>query len=210
MHEQSKTYKNLALFDFDGTLCRTDSFTKFIFFSLSKMDIIKKGIKVSPWILAYYFRVYPAHYMRPKLFYTLFKSLPQSEIDQIAQCYAKLLLDQYLHPQIYQQLIKHQLLGDHVVLVSASIDIYLKYICEYLNIDLICTKTEIKDQVYTGQFLSKDCSRVQKKQRILECYNLANYQYIFAYGNSIEDNEMLSLADFPYLITDSVPLPLLE
>ncbi|RSP49938.1 HAD-IB family hydrolase, partial [Acinetobacter baumannii] len=50
--ETNKTIKNLALFDFDGTLCSKDSFTGFIFYALSKRHIVKQGLKILPWIQA--------------------------------------------------------------------------------------------------------------------------------------------------------------
>lgn len=207
MHAKSKTHKNLALFDFDGTLCRIDSFTKFIFFALPKFEIYKKGIIILPWISAYYLKIYPAHLMRPKLFSTLFKAQSQDKIEVFAKKYANLLLEKYLNPELYNQLKQHQKQGDEIVLVSASIDIYLKHICKELGIHLICTTTEIQSNHYTGQYISPDCSNEQKKIRVLEQYNLDHYQAIYAYGNSEEDFDLLSLTDFPYLTTEQKPLP---
>ena len=84
MYATGETHKNLALFDFDGTLCKKDSFTGFIFFALSKRHIVKQGLKLLPWIQAYYLNVYPAHAMRPKLFYGMFKDTDYAEIQKIA------------------------------------------------------------------------------------------------------------------------------
>ncbi|WOE32020.1 MULTISPECIES: HAD family hydrolase [unclassified Acinetobacter] len=207
MYEKSQTHKNLALFDFDGTLCNKDSFTLFFFYALSKRHIIKRGIATLPWIIGYYAQLYPAHLMRPKLFQKMLKHIPIAILDPIAKEYANYLIEHHLNPQLYQQLKNHQALGDDVVLVSASIDIYLQYIAQNLDIDLICSTTEIKNQYYTGRFASPDCSHQQKKIRVLAKYNLAKYQAIYAYGNSHEDLAMLSLAHFPYL-HGKCPLPL--
>lgn len=201
MHQKSQTHKNLALFDFDGTLCKKDSFSRFFFFALSKGHIMQRGIKILPWIMAYYLRQYPAHLMRPKLFHAMLSHVACSPLENIAVQYAQSLLQQQLDPHLYQQLLQHQALGDDVVLVSASIDIYLKPIAQALAIDLICTETEIQQQHYSGRYLSADCSGQQKKIRILQQYDLSNYQSIYAYGNSEEDLAMLTLADFPYLVS---------
>ena len=211
MHAKSETHQtlNLALFDFDGTLYPRDSFTGFIFFVLSKRHIVKKGLKILPWIQAYYLRLYPAHAMRPRLFETMFKAIPIDFVEKLAQEYAQKLI-KHLDPDLLQQLQLHQQRGDHVVLVSASIDLYLDSICKLLNIDLICTQTEIKDGVLTGRYRSEDCSCEQKKLRILQKYNLANYQSIYAYGNSEEDLEMLSLADHAYMVGTKQALPSLK
>ncbi|MCH7295408.1 HAD-IB family hydrolase [Acinetobacter higginsii] len=211
MHAKSETHKtlNLALFDFDGTLYPRDSFTGFIFFALSKRHIVKRGLKILPWIQAYYLRLYPAHAMRPRLFQSMFKDISVDVVEQLAQEYAQKLTKK-LDPDLFQQLQLHQQRGDHIVLVSASIDLYLAPICEVLNIELLCTQTESKDGRLTGRYSSEDCSCEQKKLRILQSYNLANYQTIYAYGNSEEDLEMLSLADHPYMMGAEQALPSLE
>ncbi|OAL86607.1 HAD-IB family hydrolase [Acinetobacter terrae] len=206
MYATSKKNKNLALFDFDGTLCKKDSFTGFIFYALTKRHIVKQGIKLLPWIQAYYLNAYPAHAMRSKLFRAMFSNADVLELQQISQEYAASLMSQ-LNPPLLKQLKQHQALGDDVVLVSASVDIYLKHVCKLLNIDLICTQTEQVNNVYTGQYTTPDCSSEQKKLRILEQYSLDLYSVIYAYGNSMEDNEMLSLATYSYMVGKHNHLP---
>lgn len=211
MHAKSETHKtlNLALFDFDGTLYPKDSFTGFMFYTLSKRHIVKKGLKILPWIQAYYLRLYPAHAMRPRLFQSMFKDISANFLQNLAQEYAQQLI-QNLDQELLQQLRLHQQNGDRVVLVSASIDLYLVPICEFLNIELICTATEIKNGLLTGHYSSQDCSCEQKKLRILQKYNLADYGFVYAYGNSEEDLDMLSLADFAYMMGENKSLPELK
>ncbi|MFW2078154.1 HAD-IB family hydrolase [Acinetobacter sp. ULE_I010] len=209
MHATSKTYKNLALFDFDGTLCKKDSFTGFIFYALSKRHIVRQGIKILPWIQAYYLKIYPANSMRIRLFNAMFKNANSNEILDLAADYSHRLMAQ-LDPELFQQLLKHQNNGDDVVLVSASVDIYLEMICQILKIDLICTETEILDGKFTGSYSTPDCSSDQKRLRILSKYDLNQYSKIYAYGNSEEDLAMLSLADFKYMVGENQLLPYLE
>lgn len=209
MHATGETDKNLALFDFDGTLCNTDSFTGFIFYSLKKRHILKQGIKVLPFIKAYCLNLYPAHYMRPKLFAAMFSNMAIAEFNDIADHYALRLLDQ-LNPDIYQQLLKHQRNGDDVVLVSASLNLYLRPFCEQLNIDLVCTEIEVEQQYMTGRLNTPDCSAEQKRLRVLEKYNPEDYQKIYAYGNSKEDLAMFKLADYCFMVGQDSELPLIH
>lgn len=206
MYATGKKNKNLALFDFDGTLCKKDSFTGFIFYALSKRHIVKQGIKILPWIQAYYLNVYSAPAMRSRLFRAMFSNANALELQHMAREYATSLMSQLNRP-LLKQLKQHQALGDDVVLVSASVDVYLKHVCELLNIDLICTHTEQINNIYTGQYTTPDCSSEQKRQRILERYHLADYAVIYAYGNSHEDQEMLALADHGYMVGGSDHLP---
>ena len=115
-----------------------------------------------------------------------------------------------LDPVLLQQLQLHQQRGDRVVLVSASVDVYLAPICDILNIELICTQDDIQHGRLTGFYRSEDCSCAQKKLRILQQLDLADYQSIYAYGNSEEDLEMLSLANYPYMMAENKPLPQLS
>lgn len=208
MHAKSEKNKtiNLALFDFDGTLYPKDSFTGFIFYTLSKRHIVRKGLQILPWIQAYYLSLYPAHSMRPRLFQSMFKNISADFVEKLAEEYAQKIVKN-LDLKLFKQLQLHQQKGDQVVLVSASVDLYLKPICNFLNIELICTQTEIKSGLLTGNYISEDCSCEQKKIRIQQQYNLDDYQYIYAYGNSEEDLEMLSLADYPYMMGTENPLP---
>lgn len=209
MYATRKKNTNLALFDFDGTLCKKDSFTGFIFYALSKRHIVKQSIKILPWIQAYYLNIYPAHAMRPKLFNAMFANANADEILELAAEYAPRLLSQLDH-SLYQQFLKHKHNGDDIVIVSASVDLYLEQVCELLGVNLICTETEIKDGFFTGRYSTADCSSEQKRLRILDNYDIHQYQNIYAYGNSVEDLEMLSLANYSYMVGESKTLPSLE
>lgn len=198
--------KQLALFDFDGTLYLGDSFTRFIFYALNKQHILVQGLKIVPWIKGYYLNLYTASNMRKKLFSSMFKDKNATDIEAFGEIYAKEIIHQ-LNPILLSQLKKHQELGHQVVLVSASLDIYLKPICKLLNIDLICSVPEIKDGKYSGAYHIDDCSSEQKKINIQKRYIISDYETIYAYGNSEEDLAMLSLANYPFMVGKDSELP---
>lgn len=199
MYAKSQSPQALALFDFDGTLCKKDSFTGFMFYAHSHLHIIKQGLMISPWILAYYAKSYPAHLMRPKLYQALFKNTSADQINHLAHDYAQNLL-RFLDPELLHQLHSHQRRGDHIVVVSASLDLYLQPLCQHLGIELLCSEVEIKNDRLTGFYASKDCSNEQKVIRILEKYDLSHYSHVYAYGNSEEDLAMLELADTAHYV----------
>lgn len=209
MHAKSQAHQTLALFDFDGTLYSQDSFTGFIFYALNKPHIFKRGCKILPYILAYYCKCYPAHKMRPRLFYSMFKGLPASEISSLAKDYARDVLMHALDPKMLRQLQQHQHYGHHVILVSASLSLFLQPCCDELNIHLLSTHIEIQNGVITGHYQSADCSGEQKKIAVSTHYQLNQYQHIYAYGNSDEDNDMLALAHFAYRHDQKQSLPII-
>lgn len=163
-------------------------------------------MKILPWIQAYYLNFYPAHAMRAKLFRSMFRNTPAIELQRLGEEYAQELVST-LSPEMFAQLQQHQLLGDQVVLVSASIDIYLAPLCKLLDIELICTETQVKNGIMTGYYSTPDCSNEQKKLRIHEQYSLQDYYQIYAYGNTSEDLDMLSLATYPFMVGEDRILP---
>lgn len=209
MYATRKTYQNLALFDFDGTLCTQDSFTGFIFYALKKRHILRQGLKVLPQIQAYYLKRYPAPQMRATLFYHMFKGQDAATIQAIADEYAQSLIAT-LDSAMLIRLKAHQARGDRIALVSASLDLYLTPLCDYLNIDLICTQTQVLQAKFTGHYQTLDCSSEQKSLRVKAFYNLTQFAHIYAYGNSHEDRELLELADYPFLVGRDPALPPLD
>ena len=209
MYENGQPSKTLVLFDFDGTLYPKDSFTQFIFYAIKPWQIISRGLPILPWILAYYLKVYPAHKMRGKLFHAMFHGQNYKVMKLCAERYAAKKVLQ-LSSELYLQLQRHQARGHQVVLVSASVDLYLLEIAKLLELELLSSQVEIQGDQLTGRYLTADCSYDQKKQRILERYDLRDYSTIYAYGNSMEDQEMLSLAQHAYMVGQSEHLPHLE
>ena len=209
MHAQNPKPKTLALFDFDGTLYPHDSFTGFIFYALPKMHIIKRGISILPWIIGYYLKLYPAHKMRPKLYSAMFRNTHFTEIDNLAESYAKKLIA-HLDPALFEQLIKHQQCDHEIILVSATIDLYLNKVATQLGIQVICSQVEIIDDQLSGAYLTADCSQQHKKQRVLNDYPVDQYPLIYAYGNSYEDAAMLSLAQHAFMVGTDTQLPKLQ
>ncbi|MEN8992240.1 MULTISPECIES: HAD-IB family hydrolase [unclassified Acinetobacter] len=209
MHAPHQKPKTLALFDFDGTLCNKDSFTGFIFYSLPKRHIVRQGIKILPWIQGYYLKLYPAHAMRPRLYAAMFSQANHEQVLNQAAQYAEHLMAE-LNPSLYEQLQQHQKRGHEVVLVSASVDLYLKPVAEKLGVKLICTETAANDQILTGLYQTLDCSGEQKKIRVLEQFNLQDYEQVYAYGNSDEDLAMFELATHHFMNGQDKCLPELD
>ena len=89
----------------------------------------------------------------------------------------------------------HKKQGHKVVVVSASIECWLKPWCDENNLDLIATKLGVEDGIVTGRFLTKNCYGIEKEIRVKEQYNLNEYDYVYAYGDSHGDKELLALAN---------------
>ena len=85
-----------------------------------------------------------------------------------------------------------------MVIVSASLDVYLDPWCEAIGVERICTELDVRNGRLTGRYRQGDCSGQAKVRRIREQYDLSQYSVIYAYGDTSEDREMLELAHRRY------------
>ena len=83
--------------------------------------------------------------------------------------------------------------GDTVVIVSGSLDAYLRPWCASLGLDLICNRLESVDGRLTGRYLGGDRGP-HKAADIRARHELASFDRVHAYGDSSEDRAMLALA----------------
>lgn len=190
------TNKTLVLFDFDGTLCKIDSFTGFYQFCFGKTGIAKKCASIFPNITRYYLGAYPAHLMRPLLSQQLLKGQNHEDIDSLAKIYSQQLIQHQINSEVLSRLNWHKIQGHQICLVSAGLDLYLKYIADHLAIDLICTTVQSEHGILTGKYISQDCSQDEKSRQVCRKYPIDAFSNIYAYGNSHEDYAMFRLAQY--------------
>jgi phosphoserine phosphatase len=47
----------------------------------------------------------------------------------------------------------------------------------------------------TGGYVGADCCGPEKRRRVLAHYDLSTYEVVYAYGDTAEDEDLLSLAE---------------
>ncbi len=189
---------NLALFDFDGTITTKDTFTDFLYFASSPIRIKLAKLILFSVILGYKFGIITPEKARQIAAYFAFKGRSFEELSGIGKTYSQTIIHNYLRSKAMDQIKWHKDQGDMVVVVSASLNIYLEVWCNTQDIHLICTQLEVKNNKATGKFLPTGCSGKEKVRRVKKQYDLENYNTIYAYGDTKEDNEMLQIADVKY------------
>ena len=189
---------NLALFDFDGTITTGDTFTPFIRYAVRPGRKIVGGLLLTPVIVGYRLERIRAPQARPLVARVGFRGEPAESVRALGRDYARDVLPRMIRPHALAQIRWHRRQGDLVVIVSASLDVYLEPWCAALGVELICTQLEERNGRLTGRYCSGDCSGIAKVQRIRERYDVNRYPLIYAYGDTSEDREMLELAHRKY------------
>ncbi len=184
----------LALFDFDGTITAKDSLPDFIQYAVGRVAYWTGLLKLSPMLAAYTFGMIPNHVAKERLIANFFTGWDEEQFQQTADQYSLQQLDRIVKPEAIERMRRHQAQGDRVVVVSASMESWLKGWCRGNNVELLATCLEIKDGKLTGKFATKNCYGIEKVNRINEAYTLSDFSIIYAYGDSRGDREMLEIA----------------
>lgn len=185
----------ISLFDFDGTITTNDSLIRFIRFVVGDAKFLWGMILLSPMLVTYKLKLIPNYKAKQMMLSYFFKGMNEHKFQKVAEIYSLEHIDTILRPKAMEKIEWHKEQGHKVVIVSASIECWLKPWCDKNGLDLIATKIQIKDGIVTGKLLSKNCYGIEKVNRINKAYNLSNYSYIYAYGDSPGDKELLNLAD---------------
>ena len=186
---------NIAFFDFDGTLTSKDSLEDFIQYAVGRKKYFTGLLFLSPILILYKLKFISNSFAKEKLMTYFFKGWDADHFQKIAKKYSLEEIDKIIRPKAMKKIKWHQKEGHHIVIVSASFDDWLRPWCDINNLNLISTSLEIKNNKLTGKFSTMNCYGIEKVNRIKNVYKLNHYDYIYAYGDSRGDKELLSIAD---------------
>jgi HAD superfamily hydrolase (TIGR01490 family) len=185
----------LAIFDFDGTITHKDSFRLFLQYAVKGSVYFRGLIFLSPVLIAYFLGVVPNHVAKQKVFAHFFGGWRAEDFAVLADKYSSSEVGQIIRPEAIKRIAWHQRQGHKVVVVSASIKNWLDYWCRIQGVDLIATEVEEKDELLTGRFRTPNCNGSEKVRRLKDRFDFTDIDYIYAYGNSSGDKDILELAN---------------
>lgn len=188
----------LALFDFDGTISFRDSFGDFIRFAVGPWRFWLGIVCLIPVVAAFLFGMVRAWRAKELMAIYFFRGWDAVEFRRLAEGYSLRRLPQIVRPVALERIAAHKKNGDIVVVVTASIDLWLRAWCQAQGVGLIATELEVREGRITGRFLTKNCSGREKVRRIKEQYDLSQFDRIYAYGDNPADRPMLELAHERY------------
>jgi len=185
----------IVFFDFDGTITKKDSMLDFIRFTVGSRCYYIGLLQLSLTFAAFSLKLLPNHITKERLITFFFKGWPANKFQKAANHYSRTRIDIIVRGQARNKINWHKSLGHKVVVVSASMESWLRLWCKSNQLELIATQLEITEGHLTGRFASKNCYGAEKVNRIQSRYDLSTFNHIYAYGDSKGDTPMLSLAD---------------
>ena len=144
--------------------------------------------------MAYTLGFIPNWKAKQKVFAYFYKGWEKGRFEAAGE-YARKKLSTIMRPVALQRVEWHKDQGHRIVIVSASFEDYLKPWCDAQGLDLLATQVEIKEGRLTGEFASGNCYGEEKLDRLKRAYNLSDFEFIYAYGDSKGDKVLAKIAD---------------
>lgn len=197
----------IAIFDFDGTLFKKDSFLLFMKFAAGKSKLFKAlGIYAVPLFLGKTGLI-DIGKIKEKIFSYVFKGWQLEDFQSKGMNFSD-IISENLNPEVWQALKTHQRNGDKIVIASASIGNWIRPWAQKEGIDMvISTEVQYKENLLTGKFSTPNCKGREKARRILQEIPGIMHTESWGYGDSTADEPMLELVSHPIRIKRNGVLP---
>ena len=186
----------LAAFDFDGTLTTKDTFLAFVRFTHGFPRMILGFLRFSPWFVLMKMGRYSNGALKERIFAYFYRGASYVQFVQWGKDFSHEAISM-LNTSMLKRLQWHASNGHTLCVVTASIDEWVRPICLKLGVDeVIATRVEVSSEgTLTGSFSSPNCYGAQKVRRLFEVYPQCRIGYLYAYGDSRGDKELLDFAD---------------
>lgn len=151
-------------------------------------------ILLAPLIIGYKFGIVSGSVVRAAIVRLGFSGVPYDQYERKGREFVSLLLPGVIRPEVLEWIKWHKEQGDEVVVVSGALDIYLAQWCRSQGIECICSSLEHRNGVLTGRYLGAQCVKSEKARQVATRFDIRSFNEVFAYGDTVEDKELLALA----------------
>ena len=144
--------------------------------------------------------------LKAKFVAGVFAGKNADDIEALGVQFASKVAERWLRSDVATRMRWHQEQGHVVILVSASLGVYLHPLGDLLEVDaVLCTELEEVDGVLSGQLIGKNCRGEEKVSRVQKWREEAGIDVrdlVYAYGDSSGDKQLLDLFSQPTWVND--------
>jgi len=186
----------VAAFDFDGTLSTRDNFMPFLKLVAGTRAIsgaltagaLSCGVRGT--------KAWKRDEIKAEVVRRLFTGRNAVAMDVLARGFADDVVRSYLRAETVEQADWHRTQGHELVIVSASLGMYLRPVAERLRFDaVLSTELEVgADGLLTGRLAGANVRGTEKARR-LDDWIGDRPAYVWAYGDSSGDRMLWARAD---------------
>jgi len=196
--------QRLAVFDLDGTLTRRDSLVPYLRGWLRRHPQRRAGWRAMVAVLRFLCAGRDRGRLKSDLLEAWMAGAGRAEIDAWSDEFVAGLGDADLCPGALAAIARHRAAGDRLVLLSASVDLYVPRIARRFGFDeAICTGVAWRDEKLDGALTTANRRGEEKRRCIGELRARHPACRIAAYANSASDIAHLAAVEEPLLVNGS-------
>lgn len=192
----------IAAFDFDGTVTRRDTMMPFLRVVAGTRRVAIAALGDLPRLALVGLRVGDREAAKARMLRRLLAERSLDEVRAAGRTHAHAVLAGEIRPVTRKRIAWHRDHGHELVLVSASLDVYLDVIGPELGFNrVLCTRLDARDGRLTGAMVGGNCRGPAKVARLRAAYPNLDRRDLWAYGDSAGDRAMLAAADHAFWMT---------
>lgn len=189
----------VAVFDFDGTVSEHDTLVPFLVLAFGRVRVGATFAALAGTGLGYLLGRVPIDEFKRRVLRRLVAGASAPRLRALGRVYARALAPR-LRPRALERIDWHRARGHRLVLVSATLDLYLAQVGAQLGFDdVLCSRLEERDGVFSGALAGADCTGPEKLRRLAALLGDLGAHELHVYGDSAGDRELLAAADHPHL-----------
>lgn len=191
----------VAVFDLDGTITYRDTLVPFLLHVLRRRPLRVLRLWPLPWALARYAVFRDRGVLKESLIRYVLGGLDRREIAAHVERFLDDLWPRGLRPGALETIERHRAAGDHLVLLSASPDLYVPRIGARLGFaDVVCTHVQWDGDRLHGYLATPNRHGPEKRRCVEELRGLHPGATFSAYGNAASDLVHMAIVDAPCLV----------
>lgn len=190
----------IAAFDFDGTISDRDSLKDFARFAAGWPRYASACLRTAPTAILWACGLRTRQETKAAFLARCLRGLSRGQLSELAQHYAAHRLPRLIRPDMLARIQAHQQQGHRLILVSASVSLYLQPWAQATGFDaVLATELTYANETFQGEFATPNCWGAEKVRRLSQWLGTPAPKLTYAYGDSRGDREMLAQAQHPWL-----------
>ncbi|WEK69810.1 MAG: HAD family hydrolase [Candidatus Chryseobacterium colombiense] len=186
--------KKLYCFDFDGTLTYKDTMFMYLkFYNPAKYHI--QFLRHVPLFILLKLKLAQTEKVKKSFIGSILKGQSQEKIEKKSKQFFERHYPKIVRENALDFINNIDRNNTQSLLVTASLDIWTKPFADAFQMQLISTRAEFKNGIFTGNFIGKNCNGKEKLERIKEEIDHKKYDKIIAFGDTSGDKPMLKWAN---------------
>ena len=186
--------KKLYFFDFDGTLTYKDTMFLYLkFYNSAKFNF--QFLKHIPLFILLKLKLASAEKVKKSFISSILKGQSKTKIEEKSQQFFEKYYPEIIRENAIEFIQNIDREHTESYLVTASLDIWVKPFAEKFKMNLLATRAEFKNEIFTGNFVGNNCNGGEKVHRIKEALQGKKFDKTIAFGDTSGDKEMLEWAN---------------